>query len=528
MPPATKKRRIDSVAANKTTTSALSKQQGIQSFGKISKSQPGRPPAGKSKANASREPDPAANSPCVSVGLGAGRKRKVQDDEEDSKTQDAPLKRMRSSEKKDFVPKSVQLQASVTTEALQPETPRKNALFKSISIETPTKGARSYLESLNLSSSPSSEQNPSRSASRANTPASSPPPESDRGLVPELPGELQDLIQLHSSFLTALSLHHAHHGSLTPADFRLLRPNIERSWRKRRVSVQDIQRILAFQGKPLSNVATLSLSDYGHSKICIEISAPSGSISQHKRPLNEELLNKAFINNLLDQWKAYKTSHQAPTAAVDFIHSLSLTPITPCASATILATLLAKGQRRLEDLKAGAIKAQARSSPNNNSPNKENIAPLQAIDPAIKQKETSTRKTNLLDRIKAKQEAHLLSTATFTPLTPEQILRQRALRRLEEIVPVLDLLGSSGSSAIKSFTMPTVVQHLQMSLRNPIEKEEAVRAVRLLAEEVAPGWVGVKEVGKLVGVTVRRGGSFGGKEEVRRNVKRLIEGSNGL
>ncbi|CAO1602950.1 hypothetical protein XANCAGTX0491_006546 [Xanthoria calcicola] len=513
MPPVTKKRKVDSVAAKKTTNSALSKQQGIQAFGKVSKSQLGRPPAGKSSAKSITKPQSIVTSPFIPEQSSADRKRKAQNDEENFELQEGRQKRIKSSPQVNSVP-SVQV--------LHPRTPRKKALFKSITIETPTKGARSYLESLNLSSSPTSEQNSTRSASRADTPASSPPPESDRGSGSELAEELQDLIDLHSSFLTALSLHYAHHGSLTPADFRVLRPNIERSWRKRRVSIQDIQRILALGEHPSSGAATLSLSDYGHSKICIEIETPWRSISQHKRPLNEELLNSVFIDNLLDKWKAYKTSHKPPAAAVDFINSLPLTSIAPCTSAATLAPLVAKGQRRLEDLKAGAIKAQARAA-HDKSPNKENIPP-QAIDSAIKQEQTSTRKTNLLDRIKAKQEARFLSAANSTPLTPEQVSRQRALRRLEEIIPVLDLLGSTGNTAIKSFTMPTVVQHLQMSLRNPIEKEEAVRAVRLLAEEVAPGWVGVREIGKLVGVTVRRSGVVGGREAVKGIAKRLIEG----
>ena len=56
-----------------------------------------------------------------------------------------------------------------------------------------------------------------------------------------------------------------------------------------------------------------------------------------------------------------------------------------------------------------------------------------------------------------------------------------------------------------SFTMPTLVQHLQTSLRNPIGKEEALRCIRLLAE-VVPEWVGIREVGRMVGVTVRGDG----------------------
>lgn len=69
-----------------------------------------------------------------------------------------------------------------------------------------------------------------------------------------------------------------------------------------------------------------------------------------------------------------------------------------------------------------------------------------------------------------------------------------------------------------SFTMPTVVQHLQMSLRNPVGREEAGRCVRLLAE-VVPECVGVRDVGRVVSVTVRGPGV--GREELGRRIGEL-------
>ncbi|KAL8799343.1 MAG: hypothetical protein Q9182_005950 [Xanthomendoza sp. 2 TL-2023] len=527
MPPAQKKRKTGAgvMAVKNTTILAPSKQRGIQIFGKISKSQPVRPRAGKDDAKLNTDSIAAVSVSHLRPVPPVNKKRQVQDtEEEDRESQATPRKRIKSQEISGGTsPDQRQKLANPPIAEPHLKTPRKKAPFKSITIETPTKGARSYLESLNLASSPSTEHNSSSPISPADTSAPSPPPHANQEPAPTLPEELQDLINLHSSFLTALSLHYAHHGSLTPADFRLLRPNIERSWRKRKVTIQDIQQIFGLYPASLSNLSTLFLSDYGHSKICIELSPPAESASQHKCPLNEESLNHIFITNLLDRWKAYASSHPPATPPTEFINSLPLAPITPCTSTSQLAPLLAKGQRRLEDLKSGAIKAHARSFPNK-STDKENIRP-QPTDPKIKQQETQTRKSNLLDRIKVKQEAHLLSTANSTPLTREQIQRHRALRRLEEIVPVLNLLGSSGNAAMKSFTMPTIVQHLQMSLRNPIETEDAVRAVRLLADEVAPTWVGIREVGKLVGVTLRKGGMVGGREEMRRVVRELVDGA---
>ncbi|KAI4141364.1 MAG: hypothetical protein L6R39_005380 [Caloplaca ligustica] len=519
----------------KTTAVTPSIQCAIQTFGRISKAQPGRPPAGKSKARASEKIQSAV---CVSASVETpivSRKRKAQHIDEAPESEDSEDHLALQSVREDKDDQSRQGPESGSTRDRRPKTPRKKALCKAISIETPTKGARSYLATLNLSSSPSSREGSLQPGLRADTPASSPPPvessASDREATPELPEELQDLINLHSSFLTALSLHYAHHGSLTPVDFRNLRPNVERSWRKRRVSIHDVQQILALQ-QASSTPAHLSLSDYGSSKICVEMNAPPTKSTTHRRPLNEEHMNQIFLTNLLDAWISHTKSRKDAASAEYFIRSLPLAPITPCTSRTALAPLLAKGQRRLEDLKAGAIKAQARSRPGakttttinedrTNSSDAENIPPaspnLQSQQPPPPSSIT-LRKTSLLDRIRAKQAAQ----TTCAVLTTPELQRRAALRRIDDIVPVLELLcASTAAGGVKTFTMATVVQHLQMSLRNPIEKEVAVRAVRLLAEEVSPGWVTVREVGKVVGVVVRKGWLVGGKEEVLRRVKEL-------
>ncbi|KAI4120015.1 MAG: hypothetical protein LQ345_000274 [Seirophora villosa] len=530
MPPVAKKRRTGRAGLNKKTVTAPSPPRGIQAYGKISKPQPCKQLAGKSNSQANEKTlstPPIPIEPTVST---PSKKRKAQHIDEDPEIRGDPdhqagLNRVEHHDEGPSRPES----KPSPRRGRPPKTPRKKALFTSIPIETPTKGARSVLESLDLSSSPSSRQVSSPPTSRANTPASSPPPTDEGDLV--LPDEIQDLINLHSSFLTALSLHYAHHGSLAPVDFRNLRPNIERSWRKRRVSVRDVQQILSLQQQSSSTAPKLSLSDYGCSKTCIEIKTSSKDLGTHRRPLDEELLNKAFYRNLLDRWTRRAEPRDNGSSTDDFIRSLPLAPITPCTSTTALAPLLAKGQRRLEDLKAGAIRAQARSQPrikptvddhNTKASDAENIPPT-STDSTNKPSSNSlaARKTSLFDRIKAKQEARLLSAALRAPLTPVQLQRKSALRRIEEIVPVLELLCSG--AGVKTFTMPTVVQNLQMSLRNPIEKEEAVRAVRLLAEAVAPGWVGVREVGKVVGVTVRREGMVGGKEGVMRKVRELEE-----
>ncbi|QSS63559.1 hypothetical protein I7I51_00617 [Histoplasma capsulatum] len=58
------------------------------------------------------------------------------------------------------------------------------------------------------------------------------------------PQSFYDLTNLHSSFLTALSLNYAHNGRNTSTDLNQLLPCIEKIWKKRKVERKDLQRLL--------------------------------------------------------------------------------------------------------------------------------------------------------------------------------------------------------------------------------------------------------------------------------------------
>ncbi|MCJ1471395.1 hypothetical protein MMC13_000034 [Lambiella insularis] len=403
-----------------------------------------------------------------------------------------------------------------------PVKPRKKAAPRAKHLETPTKGARAFLEAFALcSSSPSTLPSSPLPTSKETPPTS---PVSAKSPCPlrlntGLPSELQDLIDLHSSFLTALSLHYAHNGSFSPVDLRVLKPSIERAWGKRSIGSNDVRSILGILSSGESSArqdteaqCPIALSDYGRGKICIEINGSIPPNGLRRRPIDVEKLNARFLENITQLWTA-----QSSTDVTAFLSDLPRAPITTCSSLRKISPLLAKGQRRLEDLKSGAIKAQL-----SNSPSKTAVPSQPHSSPKL----PSSRSSSLLERIQAKELYQ--STLPCAP-SSESIARRSALQRLEEIMPVLEILTSSTSRSdcaceteignenkVFSFTMPTVVQHLQMSLRNPICKDEAVRCIALLAEEVAPGWIGIKDVGKLKGVTVRRGKGMGREEMMRR------------
>ncbi|KAL9113643.1 MAG: hypothetical protein Q9187_007601, partial [Circinaria calcarea] len=293
-------------------------------------------------------------------------------------------------------------------------------------------------------------------------------------------------------FLTALSLYYAHHGSFTPADLRELKPSIERSGGRKRICTDDIRRILAVSKSQEDGTLQttqnevpypLVLSDYGNGKICIELAEGLHDQSNQRRPLDVEALNMRFSTHIIRLWKQH-----ASTNPSSFISDLALVPITPCPSLGKIVPLLSKGQRRLEDLKAGAIRAQ--------STNKA-LSQTRPLLPPTGAKAISNRTCSLLSRIRAK-ELHQ-STLPGAP-SPESLARKAALQRLEEVIPVLEILTSSGSRSVHgggdtaaregrktfTFTMPTVVQNLQMSLRNPISKDEAVRVETTRSTSLQP------------------------------------------
>ena len=528
MPPATKKRKVSATATRSLTAPAV--QRGIQAFGRISKSQAQLPEKGISGTTSTATHIKNASS------SGSTKKRKLEyissttDREEGVEasclSEQAPPTDDSGSR---LVGKSDDTQTAASS---QEDRPREKVPLPSNHIETPTKGVPACLESLALAPSSPSLLSSSSRTTRVDTRPSSPvsrESESPRHYeYHQLPDELQDLINLHSSFLTTLSLHYAHNGSMTPADIRNLGPGIERVWRKRRVTAEDVRRILAIGqhegagGHERSR--PLYLSDYGHGKICVEIADHSDSRTATKRPVNEEVLNTIFLRGLQQRWTCYKTKNSADPSPSNFIASLALLPITPCTSLSKIAPLLSKGQRRLDDLKAGAIKAQQKPL-SITSANPSTLA-------RPKPKQISARSTDLFSRLKAKQ---LHQSTLPLPPSAEALARKAALQRLPEITPVLESLAVSSKKpanddaaavavrsveAPVSFTMPTLVQHLQMSLRNPIGKEEIIGSIRMLAK-VAPEWVGLKEVGRILGVTIKGAGFR--KDEMKRKIEGLLE-----
>ncbi|OAL53085.1 hypothetical protein IQ07DRAFT_351306 [Pyrenochaeta sp. DS3sAY3a] len=348
----------------------------------------------------------------------------------------------------------------------------------------------------------------------------------------QLPAELVSLLALHSSFLTALSLHYAHNGTSTPADLRDIAASTTNVWRQRKVTYDDIRLLIGvLDNGPSGHNNPYHLSDYGRGKICIDIKEDTPLMGGMTH-INEQGLQDMFREGLESLWSRWTISQNLAsrpiavpkrgrsrakkatgnqtrmetflddTSMSKFLSELPLAEITTCSSLATLTPLQEKGRKRLREFKESVQQGRAQKKTRPSS-GKENEATFQdQTAPPAQAKITefaSVRKTNLLDRILAKQEA--AKSGPKAP-SPAELQRRAALQRAPEVVGVLSLLCASKPGARVSFSTTTLLQSLQGSIRTPISKEEAMKCIDVLANELAPGYVSVVSMGTISSVVV--------------------------
>jgi hypothetical protein len=387
--------------------------------------------------------------------------------------------------------------------------------------ETPTKAVKRALSNLSLAvPAPPGLKSAKRKRAASpgiETPPTSPNSEEDVHYLPaELPDELFDLTRLNSSFLTALSLHYAHHGIASPIDIRTLTPSVAKIWGKRKVTLEDIRLCLGIMNNKTSNwrinsPSTFTLANYANGKVCLELNIPKKRKGVLSQCFNENALNFRFTDRLQQAWAKWTEK----TDLTAFTLSLPRAEIPNSTSFTKVAPLLAKGQQRLEEVmkpKANNDQSpqsrQKRRKPNALDdtsttskpaqmplPSKENTNPLAAVEAGI-------RGLDLLERIRQK-EAH--KSTLPTPPTKEELVRIAALQRAEELLSILDLLAAGKGAGLRaSFPLTALVTSVQASIRSPMSKEEIENCLAVLEKDVAMGYVSYVALGSMKCVVVNK------------------------
>ncbi|OXV10625.1 hypothetical protein Egran_01613 [Elaphomyces granulatus] len=379
-------------------------------------------------------------------------------------------------------------------------TPSKTLRFNSLSVSTPQNSqacsAPSRTPSLEPSTEPLEETTPPSSPSP--TPASC---DGDCGsrtdyssTVPQL---FDELIDLHSCFLTALSLHFAHNGPSAPADLRHFLPTIERIWKRRKVMTRDLQRLLWISGEETDlSAPCFRIANYGIGKICLERVVRDSKASKGSSCcLDEDALQGKFERILEKIWRRVADQNEAESS---FERNLGFVPIHESLTPF---TAMRMGRQRLQELRGNAAKVsltKVKQKTENHS---------------IKQssENTSDRRKGLLDRIKDKE---FCQSKLPPPPSKETLLRRSAAERVEEVARVLALMRPSNTTGKgarakvmpqkKPFRVETLIQNIQDSIPSPICKKEAGICLEILAQkDIAGDWVNIVTVNQLKSVILK-------------------------
>lgn len=346
------------------------------------------------------------------------------------------------------------------------------------------------------------------------TPPASPKP------IQALSETLEELKSLHASFTQALAVHYAHHGMRNSVSLSVLMPSMTRLWKKRTVTLPDIQRMLAVWELNVSNTAASELPVV-RSPFKLVVTG----IGIHRQTMLEHITETAsttFVENELH--KSYISEIERLDTLAE--HDEQLSSIINAAFGIFPRLKCEMGsQTAARQERVTAIKHSILTKPSDPDFSKLNIS--DASEPKTREEKLKSRTLGLFDRLKAKQAAN----ATSVQQTPAELLRRRALHRMPEILDMLrlrqsqklntlfrsDLHGMPGvtrTSTMKvSFSLEQLVQEITDSNRTPVASDEIREAIAILGREVPDTWCSVFAGDGLKCVTLQ--GEGWKKEQVR-------------
>ena len=311
--------------------------------------------------------------------------------------------------------------------------------------------------------------------------------------VVERPAFFHDILNLHSAFVQAFSIHMAHNGANTPADLREFLGSVTRLWNKRKVQTKDLQRILwVWEQSTLVSSISYRMANYGLGKICIErtvIISVQPPIMQDSFEEALELLWEKAPESLRNSSEEEQSTLFTDSFGLATIHE-SLAPLVT----------FRKGQQRLQDLKGGLVRLNAERL----RADKVDMTPLE-------RKATVSRGQGLLDRIKNKQ---LRQSKLPPPPSKTELVRRSAADRVEEVAGILAMLRPAGTvghgiramlaAQRKPFKLDVMIEHVRDSIRSEIAPDEVEKCLEILADsKVAGSWVSIVTIGSMKSVVLK-------------------------
>ncbi|KZZ95029.1 hypothetical protein AAP_01517 [Ascosphaera apis ARSEF 7405] len=335
-----------------------------------------------------------------------------------------------------------------------------------------------------------------------------------------------DIISLHTSFLTALSFHYAHNNPSAPADLREFLPCIEKIWKKRGVAVEEFRRMVFVanqigaggdekkKAEEKQESKDLRIVTYGPGKTCLELSSSADNL--YRPPVKDEgVLREKFWGVLERLWLEWRDSSATTSKDTDpnnedttFLSSISLEPITTSKTTTPLTTPRI-GRQRLLEFNQGNLKLRSLKSQDSTIHESAARARRSRKSSTTATTSTASRKSSLLDRIRAKETQ---AANKPPPLTPEQSLRVSASQHVAEVRSILACMRPSQGKLApqrKAYRWDEAVGNVLQSLKMPVGRREIEVCLEMIAGDEGCGWVKCVQVGEMKSLVLMSGGLKG-------------------
>ncbi|KAI5295748.1 hypothetical protein KEM52_000368 [Ascosphaera acerosa] len=376
------------------------------------------------------------------------------------------------------------------------------------------------------------------------------------------PACYQDLVSLHAAFLTALSFYFAHNSISSPADLAELLPTTQKIWKKRAVTLIDLRRILlianracvtsrgdAAQGEDLASTietkdasarnqesSAMMIVRYGPNKVCLEFTHGHEN-NRYIPPFKDEpRLHSEFCAQLESQWHDWRASASgespAQRAAIDddiggdegsdisaAEHPFqAFLPLEDVQTSSITTTTPRVGRQRLLEVTQGNLKLKSLQSADSTlkesaaraRANRQTRRSALASPSSSANSGTATRKTSLLERIRARES----QSASATPApTAEQSARTAASQHLAKVRGILACMRPSSQGLTpqrRAYRWDEVVGNVLQSLKTPVSRQEVETCLTMLADDVkSKAWVKLVQVGEVRSVVLMSAGLQG-------------------
>ena len=335
-----------------------------------------------------------------------------------------------------------------------------------------------------------------------------------------MPQGLKDLLEMHQHLIRAFSFHRAHNGPSAPAELNELLQSITRLYKKRSISKEDIQRMLAmYEVEEKTCIPAQASLVFSQSPFKLLTSGVGANRRNFVDYVGTNLMGdiQEWDEELLQSGYKFWIDYAYVTGRRDKLSFIQ----GPVADYPLLAFVIgsqtAARQQKASDLRNHVL---GKPAVREGSPELSGLTLTDPNSPPQATKAIKARTASLFERVKAKQATNMAAPAP----TSEAVLRRHAIARMDEVIEVLKMKQrqklnftiepatyNSCETPLRrvSFTFTELIKIVKGSMTNPMSNDELKTCINILAREAPGFWIRRLDMDSVLCVVLQGNGPAG-------------------